>query len=662
MHLTVEAPPKLQRESVHASGTSKIPVTREHAFVVVVLVLAWLLHWRTFSTAELGVDGALSIDLALGPLREMLAFTVRDTHPPLFYALMHWWFIFAGPHELTAKYVPIACSTATLAILYRIGVRLLGGAAGLLAVLLFAASPAYVMMSPTVRDFAVGLCLSLVTLWLSVSLADRIERGGNPIWIGVLLALTTTAALLTWYFHLAFVLAELGIIVAVQGRARRSALNLLWPLLAGIAAAVPWYAFAIPTIARMLLGGVTAFDRAPSLPSAQDAFSYVSEAVVGLNHGGLAAAGLAAWLVVVVAGVVTCRAKDRNEKVVPARLTSWLLCGGLAIGMSEALPFALRWAEPGAISRYILAVLPFVAMLQAGAAWTKQRVARPIAVAALLCVCGVQAVWAVGLLSSTPIPYTDDPAFAYLDGHVRAGDVVVFSDRQRRARFLLHGAHTPTAVIQTAGARYLTTSVADAERTTKALVAHERRLWLVLSNQPPYAEPVAQTALASQAYVAEERTFDSPSPPLRLFLDSKLSLFETGTPTGAYSTVAHLGASVSLVRAAYTTDVQPGTGVNVQLVWRADQAVDVAYSVFVHLDDAQGHLIAQHDGTPMAGLRPTNHWRSGETILDQHALLLRQDLQPGDYRLNAGMYRGAERLKQPDGSDTIPLGSVHVGS
>jgi hypothetical protein len=134
------------------------------------LLVAWALHWRAFGLAELGPDGPLSVDLAQLPVPEMLAFTARDVHPSLFYLLLRGWFDLAGATYLMAKFLPIAGGLVALAALHALGRRLAGPAAGLIAGLLFAISPADVYLGSAVRDYTPGLACSLVTLLLTVRL------------------------------------------------------------------------------------------------------------------------------------------------------------------------------------------------------------------------------------------------------------------------------------------------------------------------------------------------------------------------------------------------------------------------------------------------------------------------------------------------------------
>jgi hypothetical protein len=59
-------------------------------------------------------------------------------------------------------------------------------------------------------------------------------------------------------------------------------------------------------------------------------------------------------------------------------------------------------------------------------------------------------------------------------------------------------------------------------------------------------------------------------------------------------------------------------GLRLELWWRVQKASPTDYSVFVHLVDPQGQLIAQADGLPDNGRSPTSIWQPGDVIRDVH--------------------------------------------
>ncbi len=99
-----------------------------------------------------------------------------------------------------------------------------------------------------------------------------------------------------------------------------------------------------------------------------------------------------------------------------------------------------------------------------------------------------------------------------------------------------------------------------------------------------------------------------------------------------------------------------------QIAWRADRQPAQRYKVFLQLLDSRDQVIAQSDVEPAGGSRPTDGWTPGETVLDNHGLLIPPGTPPGAYRRIVGLYDPAtmERLRLPDGSDHVDLPSVTV--
>lgn len=108
--------------------------------------------------------------------------------------------------------------------------------------------------------------------------------------------------------------------------------------------------------------------------------------------------------------------------------------------------------------------------------------------------------------------------------------------------------------------------------------------------------------------------------------------------------------------------VRAGTPYTVTLQWRATGPTEVPLTVFTQLLDRSGRLVAQHDGPPAEGLRPTHDWRPGEVITDQHVISLPADLPPGTYRLIVGLYdtQTGQRVPAPGPDNAIPVTEVNV--
>jgi hypothetical protein len=92
---------------------------------------------------------------------------------------------------------------------------------------------------------------------------------------------------------------------------------------------------------------------------------------------------------------------------------------------------------------------------------------------------------------------------------------------------------------------------------------------------------------------------------------------------------------------------------HITLVWKAATTSETTYTVFVHLLDQNGQVVAQDDSPPVGGSRPTTSWIAGEYIVDDHALHFNRSAYNGPSTLEIGLYdpSTAKRVLLSDGSD-----------
>lgn len=118
--------------------------------------------------------------------------------------------------------------------------------------------------------------------------------------------------------------------------------------------------------------------------------------------------------------------------------------------------------------------------------------------------------------------------------------------------------------------------------------------------------------------------------------------------------IALTGASangVSSTPELPTITVKPGETIGLGLNWLVQQQVDESYTIFVHLIDGGNRLIAQRDYTPMGGAFPTQlwipKWIAGQVLTDPYQIKVPDDLPPGEYFIEAGMYGMTSQRRVP---------------
>jgi 4-amino-4-deoxy-L-arabinose transferase-like glycosyltransferase len=114
------------------------------------------------------------------------------------------------------------------------------------------------------------------------------------------------------------------------------------------------------------------------------------------------------------------------------------------------------------------------------------------------------------------------------------------------------------------------------------------------------------------------------------------------------------GEAIALAGQHVEGAFQAGSEIAVSLRWRALAPPDQDYTVFVHLLDQSGEILAQTDGQPLAGRYPTSLWRTGDTVQDVHLITIPANLPVGAYQLAIGIYRleTLQRLAATDAGGT----------
>jgi 4-amino-4-deoxy-L-arabinose transferase-like glycosyltransferase len=95
-------------------------------------------------------------------------------------------------------------------------------------------------------------------------------------------------------------------------------------------------------------------------------------------------------------------------------------------------------------------------------------------------------------------------------------------------------------------------------------------------------------------------------------------------------------------------EVKPGQPLPITLYWQARTEIQSDYTIFLHLLDDAGEIVAQADSPPRAGLYPTHWWDAGERVADARIIELPTDLPAGSYQILVGLYL-------PETGERLPL-------
>lgn len=589
---------------------------------------------------DLGLDGGLSVALAVLPLPAALDFLSHDVHPPLAYLVLRGWIWLVGTSPFAIKFGSVIAGVLTVAVTMAWS-RRLAGSWGIVAGLVVALAPAAVEISDGPREYA----LALLSIVLAATAYARWNKGGSRwfvIW----------GTLAIWSSYLAVgVLAAAGIDAIVRPSRRRRL-----PVIIAVGATIfPWLAFIFAHGFARTLGSAGPRQNGSSTdpPGTQVRdLARVLSGGLSLQPEWLGPALFA--LAVAVLLVTTARpgAVRRGRRFV---LENDGLFLGLTFAASAALALAANtfWTRNTLPTRYALpAIVPFAIVFAAGTARAKPIagvLAAGLVASALL---GGTVAWLQRPL--LPPSFWDPVAVtAYLDENADPGDVVVFISPEQAGYYQALSKHPRPWTLIPAGTDYLQGDAAARSRATLSpLVNQVGTFWLVLY-RPSLGEGATKVADWLSLNTFPETDVNLP--------DSQIEPFVARHADNRATTVnARFQGGVDLAGATLAKSAAPGSGFPLELDWRPQRPLQRNLKVFVHLVDVRGKLWSQHDSPPVNGRDPTNLWTAGGLVVDRHALSLPSNLPEGQYWIEVGLYDDAGRLALKSGGDTIRLGPVTI--
>jgi hypothetical protein len=113
---------------------------------------------------------------------------------------------------------------------------------------------------------------------------------------------------------------------------------------------------------------------------------------------------------------------------------------------------------------------------------------------------------------------------------------------------------------------------------------------------------------------------------------------QNGAPVTPTNTRTVFGNAIALDYADVAGPIKPGAELPVELQWSSVRNVPTDYSVFVHVTDNTGRVVAQSDHLAGGHEFPTSSWQVGDTFYDEEKVELPGDLPTGHFGVEVGLY------------------------
>ena len=137
---------------------------RKELLVLFPLFFGAFLRVYELGSESVWLDEAASIFFAQRDIHSLMAWTY-EPHPPLYYALLHFWMGFFGMSELATRFLSAIFGMLSVFVIYRIGKLLFGVENGLYSALILAVSMFHISFSQEVRMYSLLTFSTLMSVY-----------------------------------------------------------------------------------------------------------------------------------------------------------------------------------------------------------------------------------------------------------------------------------------------------------------------------------------------------------------------------------------------------------------------------------------------------------------------------------------------------------------
>ncbi len=627
---------------------------------VLILLLAAGLRFARLDAQSFWNDEGNSARIAERPVDKIIEGAAGDIHPPGYYLLLAGWRELVGQSEFGLRSLSVMIGVLAVAVLIQLAQRLFGPVEAAVAGVLMAAHPFQVYYAQEARMYALLTLLSLASILLTAAVltlpvemkAGRFKPKRVALIIGGYV-LVNAAGLYTHYtFPLVIAAETLAFLIWVMSRSKKGH---------GIAT---WVGLQVLTLLLFLPWLGTAIRQVTTWPSGFGASLDITQFLVAFAYGETlltetAQVGLVPLLMVAVVGLLAPIVEadwggylNFGERISLILVWCLLIPGALLlIGINNDA--ALKFLLPANAALLIIVGRGIVMGIELGRPGVAPSAAQGgwlliavLAVAAL----ALYPQW-VGLTNL----YTDS-TFARDDYRAIAARIEAEAGMDAAVVLNAPNQWEVFTYYYPDGPNIAPLPDQSTEQTLNRLFAEYNQIYAL------YWGAEQQDPDGSVRQMLEQNAFPLGSDWYGgVQLVTYVPLSQNAVGITALDD-QRFGGIMQLV--GYTLNEQQfsaGDALGLSLYWQTTASIDERLKVFMHLYTFDGALVAQHDSEPSNGTLPTIDWPVGETVIDNHGVLLPSDLPAGDYRLAVGVYQlDGTRLMLPSGEDVLTLQNIGV--
>lgn len=577
--------------------------------IVGIMWLGTLIRVWNVTKESFWADEGWTMLLSKGPtLSDVVQAMANDQHPPLYFALMHFWIAATGNSEFTTRFLSTIWSVLGIALIYRLGADQFSPEVGAVAALLLALADNDTFLAQDARHYTQMAALATCSTLFYLRYLRTPTRQNGIGWL-----LSSVALMYTHYLGAFILVIQLvHILLFARPTGRLKDMLIRWAAI-GLA----WSPWAVVVLEQSLIRYTRPILSQSAWANTPESFNIVRGDLLGSQFG------LTGGLLLLGLAYITYANGLPRIRLRPFRPTSymalWLFVPVIAIVL-------VNIKYPILTTRNFLLITPVIAVLIAHGIMNLDLTARRF-ILVLLVVVDLFTVDAYFIkppyrqLALDILKYrttgeaiimnlkTDDFALMYHLGRDLGIDpetlpivsVAVWQDR--------YGQNFDAYLLQ-----FLT------DKTT---------FWL--ANWGEDVTPLL-TFFTDHGFV---RTATQVETHLET---NKIFVYRYDRPLT--QALATFGSLIDLT--SFSADLVPSgdgkTNLRVNFLWRDIKQTPVDYSISIFLLNTSGAPVFNQDSPPLDGKSPTTSWKPGDLRFDSHLVNLPTNLPSGQYAVGVTIY------------------------
>ncbi len=575
--------------------------------LALIIGLSFLIRVWNINKESFWADEGWTMLLSKGPtLSDVVVTMANDQHPPLYFALMHYWIDQVGNSEATTRMLSLFWSVLGVALIYRLGADTFSPEIGAVAALMLALADNDTFLAQEARHYTEMAALVTCSTLFYLRYLRHHKRGSGIGWL-----LSSVALIYTHYLGF-FILIIQFIHLLIFARPLRRLGDMLIRWGAILLAWVPW---AFVFIHQSLVRYTRPILFKSTWANTPESLSIVRSDLIG-SHWGLTGGLILLGLVYI--SYPNGLAKIRWRPASPTFYAAlWLVLPIIVIiGINPYYPILT--------TRNFLLVTPVIALLIAHGIMNLNRFTR---------------TFVLGLLVFVML-FTVDAYFIKPPWRQVAQDILQYRTNDEPVIM--------NVWVDDFALRYHLGRDLQVDPATLPLVS-------VPEWQEKYGQAFDAYLLQ---YISDKNAFwvahwGDPSDPFIQFF-SQHGFVRTATQIETHLQIntiyiyrydriptdttglATFGSLFQLER--YDVEWADPQNLRISLLWKALQQPTLDYSVSVFLLDPSSRSVANHDSSPLNDSSPTKSWPVGQVEFDSHTLTLPTGLPAGIYQVGLKIY------------------------